>query len=335
MVGILRASEGKDILIASQLPKSDLKRIWDLCDRVDDKTLAGPKGFLRKQEWILCLHLITYAKQGFPIPGVIPQEIEAYLNNYKEMNLKPQAGFGNNSVIQNSSYTATQNPLDSSSNNTSRTNTQTPNTSGSQPQNYQNFNSTSTTIREPVSLQPQTTSLGQTNSQTIGNNTKSLEVLERVVKAYEVLSKKYSDEVENHTSETNRIQREKYEILTNLQMEISRLFAEFGELEKLGQELSQEINISSSKQSDSESASVLSQLSIQIDQTLNQNKTLEVFESLRRRARESGVNISPVYPTQPPPTYSFRPQGERHEPALRNEIIQIDSREAEEEDMFA
>ena len=216
MKGILKSSEAKDILFQSQLKKEDLKRIWDLCDRNDDPKIISPKGFLRRNEWILCFHLITYAKKGFPVPQVLPPEIEAFLKSYKEANLRTTDSFSSgrpSAPVQsygepqsfsmgNSQTFPQQRPGDSFYSNSSGNPPPITviNSASVSPIPANSSNQMMSMNSTTVTSQPEQQSKAQPGMM----SQDSLNELEDVIKAYEIISKKYSDEVDSFQSEIKK-----------------------------------------------------------------------------------------------------------------------------------
>lgn len=81
--GTLKAREARDILRASSLPKDILYKIWYLCEGKKPNEERG-KGFLVRNEFIVTLHIIRKTKLGYPVPEIIPKNIEAFSKEYAE-----------------------------------------------------------------------------------------------------------------------------------------------------------------------------------------------------------------------------------------------------------
>lgn len=215
----MKTSEAKTMLSQSNLETSTLKVIWDFCDRGETnfptQTNQG-KGFLRRHEWILCLHLITYVKRGYPLPKILPPELESFLVSYQNTNLQSEQGLSSKSYQVNTSYS---NP------NQSFQSTVDPN---------QSYNSQSTNLFNQSAVKNSiapTDPYLRAGSQPIPNSTavekqdlsKYLALLERAAKGYEVIGKKYSDETEQFIQSIQKIRTEKDSILAELSKELEGL----------------------------------------------------------------------------------------------------------------
>lgn len=88
----MKASEAKEILKASGLSNRKLYAIWDLCQRKKVGDENG-KGFLKRNEWILNLHIMRKVKLGFPVPLKIPDNMLNFLNEYEQKRMSYSTGF--------------------------------------------------------------------------------------------------------------------------------------------------------------------------------------------------------------------------------------------------
>ncbi|KAI9485258.1 MAG: hypothetical protein EXX96DRAFT_544540 [Benjaminiella poitrasii] len=66
--GFMSGETAKDVLTQSQLPPSDLMKIWKLADRDN-------KGSLDEDEFAVAMHLVYRKLNGFEIPSVLPAEL--------------------------------------------------------------------------------------------------------------------------------------------------------------------------------------------------------------------------------------------------------------------
>jgi len=82
VAGNLKASEAAIILKQSNLTNTQLYNIWNLCERRKFGEETG-KGFLKRNEWIMALHLIKKVKLGYPVGATIPENLEQFLNEYE------------------------------------------------------------------------------------------------------------------------------------------------------------------------------------------------------------------------------------------------------------
>ena len=51
------------------------------------------KGFLKRHEWILCLHIIKKTKIGFPVPSKIPSNLQQFIDDYENKHINPHTTF--------------------------------------------------------------------------------------------------------------------------------------------------------------------------------------------------------------------------------------------------
>lgn len=67
--GKIPGSKAKSVLIDSKLPVDILGKIWDLAD-------ADKDGSLSEMEFIIAMHLVYKAIEKYPLPSLLPQELQ-------------------------------------------------------------------------------------------------------------------------------------------------------------------------------------------------------------------------------------------------------------------
>lgn len=89
--GVLQTKEAKHILKASRLSNKILYQIWGLCeyytlskDKSKDYNKNHRKCFLKRNEFIVALHIIRKAKIGYPVPKKMPKNLLNFLDEYEE-----------------------------------------------------------------------------------------------------------------------------------------------------------------------------------------------------------------------------------------------------------
>lgn len=298
MKGLLRASEAKNILLQSGLEQLQLKQIWDLCDRSTDPSGQGTgKAFLKRNEWMVCLHLITYSKKGWPLPKVLPPELENFLSNYSQSRLMSESGIGSNSYI----------------------NPNAPSMSNSY------HNSTSLTNKEPLSYNQSTvigdsTHITRTNTlpvmqSSIANNgpviaryqapvaapvapaqsqdlSVIMSLLERAIKGYEVLGKKYSDETETFQIESKKLSLEKQRLLEEIAAETDALIKEFDTSSQLQRDIECSVAAVSRSIQENGAASQLDRLGVTFNREESIKSSFSLLESLKGRLESGAFPIS-------------------------------------------
>jgi len=90
--GNLKASEAPVILKQSGLTNDLLYKIWRLTEGRQPSDEHG-KGFLKRNEWILNLHMIKKTKLGYPIPTVMPSNLVKFQKEYEDLKLGMTTGF--------------------------------------------------------------------------------------------------------------------------------------------------------------------------------------------------------------------------------------------------
>jgi Cytoskeletal-regulatory complex EF hand len=100
VVSTLKASEAPAMFKESKLNNQQLFKIWNLCEGVKDDDGKG-KGFLKKNEWIIALHMIKKTQLGNPIPDFLPVELTQFLEGYEQVALGQSMGFDSNTFGSN------------------------------------------------------------------------------------------------------------------------------------------------------------------------------------------------------------------------------------------
>lgn len=187
-------------------------------------------------------------------------------------------------------------------------------------------NTTASTVSDQPT-RPQSSMMGQ----------ESLSELQDILQAYEVLSKKYADEVDIFQQEMNKKSHEKDTILTTLNLEFSKFANQFRELEGLHASINAEIvQIQNSQQNDQQTAQ-LSQINSHLDATLRQAHSLESLESLKRLSASSSTSSQFASHGMPafPSNGVFESAPSQRAPNFGQSAPQPTSNQMEEDDMFA
>lgn len=74
--GVLGGAEAKDVFLKSGLPTQQLFQIWKLVD-------TKKEGNLSKGEFMVALHLIMLARQGFQLPAELPRPFLEIIHEYQ------------------------------------------------------------------------------------------------------------------------------------------------------------------------------------------------------------------------------------------------------------
>ena len=350
MKGLLRAAEAKNILMQSGLEQGQLKLIWELCDRNEEGTVSGSgKGFLKRNEWIICLHLITYSKKGWPLPKVLPPELEGFLANYSQMKMQSEQGFGSQSFINMNNSSASFNQSYSQG--------QPMGAGYQQPTALADSAVIQRATTQPV--MPISTNVNSSGSlpnsqvinraQTLTNSadvTALVSLLERVVKGYEVLGKKYSDETDNFLESLNKLSYEKQSILKEISTEIELLTQEMETSASNKNLIVEEAKAAIDKSKDTSMADGINRLAQALKPEETINESFDLLSKLKTRL-ESGtfqIKTDPLperstfkspKPIQEPNVSSYnQPKPQPPTNQYTTQSIYTNYREPEE-DMFA
>lgn len=309
--GLLRASEAKNILLQSGLEQQQLKQIWDLCDRSEDASGQGTgKAFLKRNEWIVCLHLITYSKKGWPLPKVLPPELENFMSNYSQSRMQSEHGISRDSFINpNLSTTSFSNQ---------------PSWAQSQKEPYSHHQSTvigdSTSILRtntqpvmPTTVISNTGDSIRTQSQRdvappSQDLTVIMSLLDRILKGYEVVGKKYSDETETFLEQSKKLEFEKQKVLDEISAEIEFLLKEIEISNQVQGELEHAVAVAGKALQESGSTSKLDALRETFNREETMRNSFSLLESLKERLESGAFPIS----MEPLPSLSDQPRQHAH-----------------------
>jgi hypothetical protein len=348
--GLLRAAEAKNILMQSGLEQGQLKQIWELCDRSEDGQPGSGKGFLKRNEWIVCLHLISYSKKGWPLPKILPPELENFMANYSQLRMQSEQGFGSQSFIGGS------NP--SLHNSISLNQPTTPtyqqstvigmNDSVVQRANTIGTTAPGTTMASSGSL-PSSQIIKANTLQSVDrvDMTALTSLLDRVLKGYDILAKKYSDETDTFQETFSKLTQEKQAILQEISNEIEMLTKEMEDSASVKAAILNEAQAAVSKSRDTNLTESMTRIAQTMGKDQSTSETHELLKKLKSRLEGGTFPIrtdslpephvakamqppmqsyvgSAMQQRSPPTQYQYSPHQHGHAPA-----------HTEEEDMFA
>lgn len=276
----------------SGLEQSQLKQIWELCDKAEEGTQpTSGKGFLKRNEWIVCLHLITYSKKGWPLPKILPHELEQFLSNYREVRMQSEQGFGSHSYINlgnsqgslSQSYSLNQ-PVAPSYQSTALTDV-------SQVQR-------ANTGPSSISNDAYGTNMGMINSQVIrsttaqsGDVTALTSLLDRVIKGYELLAKKYSDETDTFMETFSKLGEERRNVFQEISLEIELLAKELEDSVNVRNSIVNEAQNAIAKSKDTTVTDGLAKIAQTLSSDSQTKETHEVLRLLKERLEAGSFPI--------------------------------------------
>jgi len=271
--------------LQSKLDQTYLKAIWDLCDRAEDGSPGG-KSYLKRNEWIVCFHLITYCKSGYPLPKTLPAELIDFLNRYNQTKLQAEHGISSASIIQ-------PNPNMTSSSSNYNSVGPAPSTIIGQ---STIINQQPNLVNRAVSL-PTPGAPGQSGQEV---NPEVISFIEKVIDSYKVLSKKYSDENSEYLQESLKNASAKASAIEELERELSGLETELLSNRTLKSELVVEAQKLSS-QSSSINHGDLDKLTQLIQRPSLVEDSLQVLKAISQRFTEGMIKT----PTAPLPSVNL------------------------------
>jgi hypothetical protein len=263
-------------LSSSGLEKNNLGLIWRLCDRPIESGTTG-KGFLKKNEWIVCLHLIFYGKKGFPIPQVLTKEIEEFLLDYSDANMVQEQAFSSNTNTNPNNFMSNRDSISVQQSNQYQTQQPVPaqrETLGLQnpysgnilPKEYTQAapENNSRNVQAPVRSEPLDFASAFKKIDLSPDDV--INLLEEMVQSNSTNAQKYNDETDNFNSELKKINAEK-------DLALKALFQELSELRSLTAD-----NIDLRKALANESKDII-QRSVQNDNLLGMKEFLTNLEN--------------------------------------------------------
>lgn len=292
--------------------------------------------------------MITYSKKGWPIPKVIPSELESFLLNYSQINMQSEQGIGSQSMILGNSQASFNN---SYSLNQTATASYQQSTVLSDPINIQRANTAPTGVAGQVPIPGSSSSIVQPVKPTAAQSadlTALTSLLDRVIKGYELMSKKYSDETDTFQESLAKLSEEKQAILHEITSEIELLAKEIEDSTAIRASIITEAQNAVAKSRDTTLSEGLSRVA---ESVIRDQTAAESFDLLMRLKSRLEQGIFPIR-TEPLPElhearvaqpslqspYSGSVMQTRSPPLQVHQSPMMQERQrvqVEEEDMFA